>query len=72
MTKLSREELIEITDKLMHGRVADDRESNRLGRLFKENIGHPAGTDLIFYWHEEFESPEALVDFAQSDKKLRP
>ncbi len=64
LKKLSREELVEVARKLMTADIKNEIESQRLGRLFIANIPHPGGLDLIFYPKIEFETPEALVDYA--------
>jgi hypothetical protein len=64
--KLSREELIEVTRKLMFAEVRNEVDSARLAGLFSANVPHPDGTDLIFWPKIEFDTPEALVDYALS------
>jgi hypothetical protein len=66
--KLTRDELVEVTRKLMTADIADEFESNYLSRLFDANIGHPAKGDLIFYPKIEFRTPEELVDYALAYK----
>jgi hypothetical protein len=65
---VSRNELIEITRKLMTADIANEFESNYLARLFNDNIPHPAKTDLIFYPKIDFKTPEELVDYALAYK----
>ena len=66
--KLSREELIEVTRKLMNVNFRNEVESARLVGLFNANVPHPDGTDLIFWPKVEFDTPEALVDYALAYK----
>ena len=66
--KLSRDELVEVTRKLMNADVRNEVDSARLGGLFTANVPHPDGTDLIFWPKIEFDTPEALVDYALSYK----
>ena len=66
--KLTRDELVEVARKLMTADVEDDLQASDLGRLFKANICHPAGTDLIFYPKIDFKTPEELVDYALAYK----
>ena len=68
MEKLTRDELIEVTRKLMTVDIADEFESMWLTALFAANIPHPDGTDLIFYPKIEFKTPEELVDYALAYK----
>jgi len=63
--KLSREEL---TRKLMNVNFRNEVESARLVGLFNANVPHPDGTDLIFWPKVEFDTPEALVDYALAYK----
>ncbi len=66
--ELTRDELVEVTRKLMTADIADELEANYLGRLFNHNIRHPAKSDLIFYPKIEFKTPEELVDYALAYK----
>jgi hypothetical protein len=66
--KVSRDELIEVTRKLMNVDFQNEVESARLAGLFNANVPHPDGTDLIFWPKIEFDTPEALVDYALSYK----
>jgi hypothetical protein len=66
--KLSREELIAVTRKLMTADISSEVESQRLSRLFAANVPHPAKGDLIFYPKIEFNTPEELVDYALAYK----
>jgi hypothetical protein len=66
--KLSREELIAVTKKLITADISSEVESERLARQFDENVPHPDGTDLIFYPKIRFKTPEELVDYALAYK----
>ena len=66
--KVSREELIGVTRKLMNADIRNEVDSARLAGLFEANVPHPDGTDLIFWPKIEFDTPEALVDYALSYK----
>jgi hypothetical protein len=66
--KLSREELLAITKKLITAEISSEVESQRLARQFNENVPHPDGTDLIFYPKIRFKTPEELVDYALAYK----
>jgi hypothetical protein len=66
--KLSRDELVEVTRKLMNADTRNEVDSARLAGLFEANVPHPDGTDLIFWPKIEFDTPEALVDYALSYK----
>ncbi len=66
--KLSREELIAVTRKLMTADISSELESERLSRLFDANVPHPDKGDLIFYPKIEFKTPEELVDYALAYK----
>lgn len=66
--KLSREQLIAVTKRLMDADVSSRIKSQRLTSMFKENIPHPDKTDLIYYPTIEFSTAEELVDYALSYK----
>jgi hypothetical protein len=66
--KLSHEELIAVTKKLITADISSEVESQRLARQFNENVPHPDGTDLIFYPKIRFKTAEELVDYALAYK----
>ncbi len=66
--KLSREELVEVTRKLMNADVRNEVDLARLCGLFEANVPCPDGTDLIFHPKIQFDTPEALIDYALSYK----
>lgn len=66
--KLSRDELVEVTRTLMNADTRNEVHSARLDGLFEANVPHPDGTDLIYWPKIEFDTPEALVDYALSYK----
>jgi hypothetical protein len=50
----------------MNADTRNEVETARLVGLFSANVPHPDGSDLIFWPKVEFETPEALVDYALS------
>jgi hypothetical protein len=62
--ELSRDQLIEVTRKLLTNDFKNQIECNRLCSKFAANIRHPDGTDLIYWPKREFKSAEELVDYA--------
>jgi hypothetical protein len=62
--KLSRDELIEVTRKLLENDFKNDIECDRLCSKFADNVPHPDGTDLIYWPKREFRNAEELVDYA--------
>jgi hypothetical protein len=66
--KLSRAELVEVTRKLMNADTRNEVDTARMLSVFEANVPHPDGTDLIFWPKIEFDTPEALVDYALSYK----
>jgi hypothetical protein len=62
--KLSRNELIEVTRKLLENDFKNEIELARLCSKFAENVPHPDGTDLIYWPKRDFRSAEELVDYA--------
>ena len=63
MSKLTREELVELVESIMTlrdkktGRQLSEREHCDLVNNFKNSIDHPGGSDLIYY-------PELIAEFA--------
>ena len=62
--RLSREQLIELVDKICSGQ-GTEVESDAYLELVERNVPHPAVSDLIF-WREERLSPEEIIDAALS------
>ena len=48
--------------------VRNEIESTRLCRMFRANVPHPDGTDLIYWPKVNFDNPEELVDYALAYK----
>jgi hypothetical protein len=75
---LTRDELIEIVDKLIRCDPADEAEQDRLLWLFEANVLHPRASNLIFFPdHElgpEYEgrvlTAEQVVDIALAYKPI--
>ena len=63
MSKLTREELVELVESIMTlrdkktGRQLSEREHCDLVNKFMQSIDHPGGSDLIYY-------PELIAEFA--------
>ena len=65
--RLSRQELIEVADRIMNCRFTSIVEDERLSRQFDANVPHPDGTGLIFYPKDpsvEFKTAEEVVDYS--------
>ncbi|KGX87318.1 bacteriocin immunity protein [Pontibacillus litoralis] len=60
--KLSKEELIELVEKICNPKLSDGEVSEYVD-ILKSNVPHPASSDLIF-WHNEELSPEEIVTIA--------
>jgi hypothetical protein len=52
----------------MNADTRNEVDSARSAGLFEANVPHPDGTDLIYWPKIEFDTPEALVDYALSYK----
>jgi hypothetical protein len=62
--KVPRDELIDVTRKLLTGDFKNEIECSRLCSKFRASIPHPDGTDLIYWPKREFNNAEELVDYA--------
>jgi hypothetical protein len=52
----------------MNADTRNEVDSARSAGLFEANVPHPDGTGLIYWPKIEFDTPEALVDYALSYK----
>ncbi len=71
-SKLSKEELIELVEKICNPKLSDEEVSEYVD-ILESNVPHPAPSDLIF-WHDEELSPEEIVTTAlayEEDEKDR-
>ncbi len=64
--KLSKEELIELVNKICNPKVSDEEISGYID-ILEDNVPHPAPSDLIF-WNEEDLSAEEVVNIALTYK----
>jgi hypothetical protein len=69
--KLSRQQLIAITKKLLAGKVSSAAETNRLLQQFEDNVPYHYGADLIVHYRHEFKNAAELVDFALGQEKVK-
>ncbi|HEX2653330.1 MAG TPA: hypothetical protein VHN11_06740 [Xanthobacteraceae bacterium] len=69
--KLSREDLIAITKRIMTPETTSKIEHERLCNQFSANVPHPDGICLIYHPKIEFQTPEELVDYALSYKDTK-
>ncbi|MGE1102025.1 bacteriocin immunity protein [Peribacillus simplex] len=58
--KLSKEELVELVNKICNPQLSDEEVSEYI-EILEDNIPHPAPSDLIF-WNDEDLSPEEVVE----------
>lgn len=63
---LSKEELIELVDKICNPKLSDEEVSDYI-KVLEDNVPHPAPSDLIF-WSEEDLSAEKVVELALAYK----
>ena len=69
---LSRQELIDLVERIMRADGATEEEDDRLAQQFEESVVHPAALDLIFSPDKHFgeecrnklPTPEQVVDAA--------
>jgi hypothetical protein len=69
-----RERLIQVVRRLMSGQYASEEEGDRDMEEFVGGVPHPRASDLIFYWHTEFDhepSVEEVVDRALSYRAVQ-
>ena len=64
--KLSKEELIELVNKICNPKLSDEEISGYID-ILEDNVPHPAPSDLIF-WNEEDLSTEEVVNIALTYK----
>jgi hypothetical protein len=64
---LSKEELIDLVDKICNPKLSDEKVSEYI-EVLEDNVPHPAPSDLIF-WSEEDLSPERVVEIALAYKE---
>ncbi|MFF2457655.1 bacteriocin immunity protein [Peribacillus simplex] len=60
--KLSKEELVEVVNKICNPKLSDEEVSEYI-EILEDNVPHPAPSDLIF-WNDEDLSPEEVVEIA--------
>ncbi|MCY8938852.1 bacteriocin immunity protein [Peribacillus frigoritolerans] len=65
--KLSKEELVEIVNKICNPKLSDEEVSEYI-EILEDNVTHPAPSDLIF-WNDEDLSPEEVVEIALAYKE---
>ncbi|CAN7438447.1 bacteriocin immunity protein [Peribacillus frigoritolerans] len=65
--KLSKEELVELVNKICNPQLSDEEVSEYI-EILEDNIPHPAPSDLIF-WNDEDLSPEEVVEIALAYKE---
>ncbi|MGE8080168.1 bacteriocin immunity protein [Peribacillus loiseleuriae] len=65
--KLSKEELIELVNKICNPKLSDEDVSEYI-EILEDNVPHPAPSDLIF-WNDEDLSPEEVIEIALAYKE---
>ncbi len=65
--KLSKEELVELVNKICNPKLSDE-EVREYIEILEDNVPHPAPSDLIF-WNDEDLSPEEVVEIALAYKE---
>lgn len=65
--KLSKEELVELVNKIYNPQLSDEEVSEYI-EVLEDNVPHPAPSDLIF-WNDEDLSPEELIEIALAYKE---
>ncbi|RRN73953.1 hypothetical protein EI200_04540 [Peribacillus simplex] len=65
--KLSKEELVELVNKICNPKLSDEEVSEYIENL-ESNVPHPTPSDLIFLNDEDL-SPEEVVEIALAYKE---
>ncbi|GAA1368311.1 bacteriocin immunity protein [Peribacillus frigoritolerans] len=65
--KLSKEELVELVNKICNPQLSDEEVSEYI-EILEDNVPHPSPSDLIF-WNDEDLSPEEVVEIALAYKE---
>lgn len=65
--KLSKEELVELVNKICNPQLSDEEGSEYI-EILEDNIPHPAPSDVIF-WNDEDLSPEEVVEISLAYKE---
>lgn len=65
--KLSKEELVELVNKICNPKLSDEEVSEYI-EILENNVPHPAPSDLIF-WNNEDLSSEEVVEIALAYKE---
>ena len=65
--KLSKEELVELVNKICNPKLSDEEVSEYI-EILEDNVPHPAPSNLIF-WNDEDLSPQEVVEIALAYKE---
>ncbi|WP_397537133.1 bacteriocin immunity protein [Rummeliibacillus pycnus] len=65
--KLSKEELVELVNKICNPKESDEEVSGYI-EILEDNVPHPSPSDLIF-WSDEDLSPEEVVEISLAYKE---
>lgn len=65
--KLSKDELVELVNKICNPKLSDEEVSEYI-EILEANVPHPAPSDLIF-WNDEDLSSEEVVEIALAYKE---
>ena len=69
-SKMTKEKLVELINKIMNAEYEDQEEGNKLINLLEKNILDPNVSDLIFYPQTEM-TAEEIVEKALAYKPIR-
>ncbi|TRZ40034.1 hypothetical protein CEQ21_03575 [Niallia circulans] len=65
--KMSKEELVQLVNKIINPLLSDEEVSEYLD-ILEKNVPYPAPSDLIF-WNDKELTPEEIVDIALAYKE---
>lgn len=67
-----REELIGLVFRLMAADFSSEEEEDRALSEFEARVPHPRASDLIYYWHTEFDAAPTAEDIVDRALSYRP
>lgn len=67
-----RERLTGLVQRIMEGDYSTDDEADRLVAEFQAGVLRPGASDLIFYWHDEFDHEPTAAEVVERALAYRP
>lgn len=67
-----QERLTGLVQRIMEGDYSTDDEAGRLVAEFQAGVLRPGASDLIFYWHDEFDHEPTAAEVVERALAYRP